>query len=157
VPPGRSLECGYFHQSISSIIPLRALCLLGRHSATWTTLSVLFCVGYCQDRVSWTICLGWLRIVILLISASRVARITGVSHRHPAFLFLFPLSFPSCEFGEHKCVYAWSTPRKYVIFLCHHLVFLAAHIPHFYSAQQQERAIIQGNFPLALTTTLSRD
>jgi hypothetical protein len=36
-----------------------------------------------------TICLGWLWNTILLISASRVARITGVSHRHPAFLYYF--------------------------------------------------------------------
>jgi hypothetical protein len=28
----------------------------------------------------WTICLGWLWTVILLISASRVARIKGMSH-----------------------------------------------------------------------------
>jgi hypothetical protein len=32
-----------------------------------------------QDRVSWTICPGWLWTVILLISASWVAGITGVS------------------------------------------------------------------------------
>jgi hypothetical protein len=37
-----------------------------------------------QDRVSRTICPGWLRTVILLISASWVARITDVSHWHPA-------------------------------------------------------------------------
>jgi hypothetical protein len=34
--------------------------------------------------VSQTICLGWLWTVILLLSASWVARITGVSHQHPA-------------------------------------------------------------------------
>jgi hypothetical protein len=37
-----------------------------------------------QDRVSQTICLGWLRTVILLMSASWAARITGVSHCCPA-------------------------------------------------------------------------
>jgi hypothetical protein len=36
-----------------------------------------------QDRVSQTVCLGWLRTSLLLISASWVARITGVSHRCP--------------------------------------------------------------------------
>jgi hypothetical protein len=35
-------------------------------------------------RVLWTLFLGWLWIAILLISASQVARITGVSHWHPA-------------------------------------------------------------------------
>jgi hypothetical protein len=33
------------------------------------------------DRVSRTICLGWLQTKILLIFAFWVARITGVSHR----------------------------------------------------------------------------
>jgi hypothetical protein len=36
--------------------------------------------GFFWDRVSWTICLGWLQTVILLISASWLARITGMSH-----------------------------------------------------------------------------
>jgi hypothetical protein len=40
------------------------------------------------DRVSWTICPGWLPVTILLISASWVARITGMSHLYPAKSFL---------------------------------------------------------------------
>jgi hypothetical protein len=40
-----------------------------------------FCDRYFWDRVSQTICLGWLWTAILLISAYWVARITGVSHR----------------------------------------------------------------------------
>jgi hypothetical protein len=36
--------------------------------------------GYFEDGVSWTICLGWPWTVILPISASQVAKITGVSH-----------------------------------------------------------------------------
>jgi hypothetical protein len=48
----------------------------------------LLCDGFFQERVSWTICPGWLRTTILLISASWVARITGVSHQHPA-IFIF--------------------------------------------------------------------
>jgi hypothetical protein len=50
----------------------------------WVTPSALFCDGFFCDRVSWTICPGWLRTAILLISASWVARITGVSHCCPA-------------------------------------------------------------------------
>jgi hypothetical protein len=38
-----------------------------------------------EIRVLWTICPGWLQMAILLISASWVARITGVGHRHLAF------------------------------------------------------------------------
>jgi hypothetical protein len=36
------------------------------------------------DMVLQTICPGWLRTMILLISASLVARITGMSHQRPA-------------------------------------------------------------------------
>jgi hypothetical protein len=43
--------------------------LLGRCSITYATLRALFCVGYFQDRVSWTIFSGWPWIEILLISA----------------------------------------------------------------------------------------
>jgi hypothetical protein len=42
------------------------------------------------DRVSWTICPGWFWTEILLISASWVARITGMSHQCKGdFKFLF--------------------------------------------------------------------
>jgi hypothetical protein len=47
----------------------------------------LYCIGYFWDRVSWTICPGWLRTPILLISASWVAKITGRSHRLTGFPF----------------------------------------------------------------------
>jgi hypothetical protein len=43
-----------------------------------------FCDGYFLGSVSLTICPGWLWTMILLIPASCVARIAGVSHRHPA-------------------------------------------------------------------------
>jgi hypothetical protein len=71
---------------------LRELGLLGRCSTTWATLSSLFfCVlGIFEiGRVSWTVCPGWLPTVILLISASWVARITGVSHRRLAQAICF--------------------------------------------------------------------
>jgi hypothetical protein len=45
----------------------------------WTTPPALFC-----DRVWGTVCPGWLQTSILLISASWVAGITGVSHLHQA-------------------------------------------------------------------------
>jgi hypothetical protein len=47
-----------------------------------------FCDGYFPDRVSPIVCQGWLRTTILLISASLVARITGVSHQCCAPFFL---------------------------------------------------------------------
>jgi hypothetical protein len=42
-------------------------------------------VFFFWDRVLWTICPGWLRTTIFLISASWVAGITGVNHQHLAF------------------------------------------------------------------------
>jgi hypothetical protein len=42
---------------------------------TWATLSTQFCAGYFRDRVLWTISLGRLQTMILLISASWVPRI----------------------------------------------------------------------------------
>jgi hypothetical protein len=41
-----------------------------------------------RDRVSQTICPGWLWMVILLIFASWIARITDMSHSTWPFLFL---------------------------------------------------------------------
>jgi hypothetical protein len=38
-----------------------------------------FCVGCFRDRISTTVCPGWLQMAILLISASWVASIIGIS------------------------------------------------------------------------------
>jgi hypothetical protein len=48
--------------------------------------SSLFCSGYFEDEVSQTICLCWPWNTILPISTSQVARITGVSHQHLAWI-----------------------------------------------------------------------
>jgi hypothetical protein len=50
----------------------------------WAAPPVLFLWRIFQDRVSRTICPGWLWTMILLISASWVARIIGMSHQYPA-------------------------------------------------------------------------
>jgi hypothetical protein len=55
-----------------------------------------------QDRFSWTICLEWLQTVILLISASWVARITGVSHPHPASLTSLRNNKEASVFGQKE-------------------------------------------------------
>jgi hypothetical protein len=49
---------------------------------TWAIPSVHFAlVSFWEMRVSQTICLGWPWTAILPISASQIARITGVSHQ----------------------------------------------------------------------------
>jgi hypothetical protein len=48
-------------------------------SGVWTP-PVLFCEGFFSNRVLQTICLGWLWTAVLLISASCVTSIAGVSH-----------------------------------------------------------------------------
>jgi hypothetical protein len=61
----------------------------------WATPPAL-CEVFFWNRVSWTVYLGWLWTVVLLIPASWVARNTGVSHRSPPqFLFCFKI-FCSC-------------------------------------------------------------
>jgi hypothetical protein len=65
---------------------LRALQLQSRCSTTEPHLqSILLWLFWRWS--SWTVCLGWPRTKILLISASQVARITGVSHQCLAFFF----------------------------------------------------------------------
>jgi hypothetical protein len=77
-------------------------------STHWATLSAPFLWWVFKDRVSWTICLGWLQTAILLISASWVAGITGMSCRHTAeILSIFmPTSLdcntPLCD--SHGCI-----------------------------------------------------
>jgi hypothetical protein len=71
-------------------------CLAGTIT-TWATLPSLFCAGYSQDRVSWTICSSWLPTTILLIAASWVARITGMSHQRPGNRDCFVFGFLQVE------------------------------------------------------------
>jgi hypothetical protein len=73
----------FFHLAVLGF-ELKALCLLGILSTTWGTLPNLFCVWYFQDKISWITCPAWLQTAVLLISASWVVRITGMSHQHPA-------------------------------------------------------------------------
>jgi hypothetical protein len=49
---------------------------------------LLFVMDFFQERVLSTICPGWLQTMILLITASWVVRITGVSHRRQTGLYL---------------------------------------------------------------------
>jgi hypothetical protein len=50
--------------------------------------SPFICDGYFRDRVSKTVCLVGIQTDVLLISASQVARITGISDLCPAHSFL---------------------------------------------------------------------
>jgi hypothetical protein len=66
---------------------LRASWLPDRCS-TWDTPTALSCNGFFRDKVSRSICPGWLRMAILLISAFQVARVTDVSHWYPAKMII---------------------------------------------------------------------
>jgi hypothetical protein len=52
-----------------------------------------FCFCYFGDGVSRTIFPSWSQTLILLISASQVAKIKGMSHQH-LFFFFFLTPFP---------------------------------------------------------------
>jgi hypothetical protein len=58
--------------------------LQSRQATTWVTPPVCFVLVNFGDGVSKTICPGWSQTMIFSISASQVARITGVSHLCPA-------------------------------------------------------------------------
>jgi hypothetical protein len=71
------------------------------------TFPALFCVGYFPDRVSGTICPGWLWTMILQISASWVDRTTGVSHGHLTWVLLSEQlisAFPGLTFRSQTSV-----------------------------------------------------
>jgi hypothetical protein len=55
----------------------------------WATPPVLFLRKVFRDSVSWSIYLSWFWTVILLISASWVAKIIGVSHQRLATHLVF--------------------------------------------------------------------
>jgi hypothetical protein len=63
------------------------LAILGLELRPFTlshSTSPIFVKGFFEIESCRTICPGWLQTGILLISASWVARITGVSHQRPA-------------------------------------------------------------------------
>jgi hypothetical protein len=62
---------------------------LNSGSSPWAAPPALFGKGILQHRVSQTICPGWLQTVILLISVTRVDRITGMSHPAPGYILTF--------------------------------------------------------------------
>jgi hypothetical protein len=78
--------------------------------------SPFFCDGFLvlfffQDRVLWTIFLGWLQTKILLISVSGVARIIGVSHQlQPlwASALIKKEQFAKCAVLGHPVLALWA-------------------------------------------------
>jgi hypothetical protein len=88
----------------------------------WATPPALFCVVFFQDRVSQTICTSWLQTEIYLISASWVAGITGMSHRHLSRLQFSVLHSPQihcchCEVYYHPYLCSLVCIPWYVIYL----------------------------------------
>jgi hypothetical protein len=70
----------------------------------WATPPALFCDEYFWDRVSRTICPGYIRTTILLISVSWVARIIGMSHWHPAVTHFFKKMYTTRNWGCSSAV-----------------------------------------------------
>jgi hypothetical protein len=91
---------------------LRA-CMLS-HSSSLS----FFCEVFLRDRVSWTILPGWLQMaMILLISASWVARITGMSHWCLALFSIFIYSSISLYLSIYLSIHLSSVYLS-VIYLC---------------------------------------
>jgi hypothetical protein len=67
---------------------LRSSCLFYNSCHYWDDRCLRPCPGVGWDGISWTPCPGWSSAKTVLISASQVAKITGVSHRHPAKILI---------------------------------------------------------------------
>jgi hypothetical protein len=74
---------------------LKASGLQSKFSTVLSHTSSPFYSGYFEDEVSRIICPGWPQTVILLILASKLARITGVSHQRQASHFFLMFKYPS--------------------------------------------------------------
>jgi hypothetical protein len=70
----------YLFILVRLVFELRVLHLQSRHSAACTTPPANFALVILEMGVSGTISLGWSHTTILLISASQITRITGISH-----------------------------------------------------------------------------
>jgi hypothetical protein len=73
-----------------------------------------FAMFFSWDRVLQTICPGWLWAMILLMSVSWVAGITGVSLRHLALFAAF-MVFPGCSQPEARNKAWLSQPKAYTL------------------------------------------
>jgi hypothetical protein len=76
-----------------------------------------FAKGFFQDKISWTIFSGWLWTMILLISASWVARITGVSHWHLASIYFLRWPLYVAEVNPELTTYVPQASLKVTILL----------------------------------------
>jgi hypothetical protein len=74
---------------------LGASCLQSRHYRLSQTSSSFFCVFFCFFKIGplKLFASGWPQTVIFPMSASQVARITGMSHQHPTFLGFLVFGF----------------------------------------------------------------
>jgi hypothetical protein len=90
------------------VFELRASCLLGSHLLLESLHQLFFYVEYFRDWVSWTIWPCWPQTEILLISASWLVRITGMSHWHltTGGILLVKSNYfqGQKEFGEERSV-----------------------------------------------------
>jgi hypothetical protein len=80
-----ALPLSYLHSPLSPFF----LCCWNLNSGPTPWATPLPALFFFRHRVPQTIFPGWLWTVILLISASWIARITGVSHQHPAHYLHF--------------------------------------------------------------------
>jgi hypothetical protein len=80
------------------------------------TLPDLFCYGFFWDRVLWTVCPGWPRTTILLISVSWIARIIGINQWCPARCIFLMCLLDTCISLLKKCLFWCFTHFRIGIF-----------------------------------------
>jgi hypothetical protein len=92
-------------------------------------LHISFCDRYFWDRVSQTICLGWLWTSILLISASCVTRITGWATTAWPFLeILFVLKSTSFYINMATVIIFHKCYHKILFFISLLLTYLCTYV-----------------------------
>jgi hypothetical protein len=112
-------ECSLLVFLLFSLVPSKHLCIdvmlvlwrlliIEWDGLSWDNYSVCHSrsVGHScgRDGVSWTICPGWPQTVILPSSVSQVARIVGMNHWHPAFIYILN---PVLEFDFKQIIVKW--------------------------------------------------
>jgi hypothetical protein len=122
---------GVWIQSLT--IVMQMLYHLNYSASQFVCVCVCVSVCVCFDRVLRTICQGWLWTVILLFSASWVARNIGVGHQHLAGFLKVVLNLQKKKKDMHykwNCTIQRSTVVRFVCSSCS-LIYFELHLYKF--------------------------
>jgi hypothetical protein len=94
---------------------------LNTWTISWTTPPALLYEDFFPDKFSQTVYPGQFQTTVLLISASCIARITGMSHGHPTFLAFL---YSNILLIHSLCPLGWGSNYSYVnCFLLYYFIY----------------------------------